>query len=33
VTNRFGVINFAGVLSGTALAAPRTLTVQLRVDY
>ena len=33
VTNRFGVINFAGLFSGTALAASRTLTVQLRVDY
>jgi outer membrane receptor for Fe3+-dicitrate len=33
VTNRFGVINFAGLFSGTALAAPRTLTVQLRVGY
>ena len=33
VTNRFGVINFAGLFSGTALAPPRSLTVQLRVDY
>jgi len=33
VTNRFGVINFAGLFSGTALAPPRSATVQLRVDY
>ena len=33
VTNRFGVINFAGLFSGTALAPPRSITVQFRVDY
>jgi len=33
VTNRFGVINFAGLFSGTALAPPRSFTVKMRVDY
>jgi hypothetical protein len=33
VLNRFGVINFAGLFSGTALAPPRSLTVLARVDY
>jgi hypothetical protein len=33
VTDRLSVINFAGLFSGTALAPPRRLTVQLRVDY
>ena len=33
VTNRFGVINFAGLFSGTALAPPRSLTVRLRIGF
>ena len=32
VTNRFDVINFAGLFSGTALAAPRSFSVRLRWD-
>ncbi len=32
LTNRFDVINFAGLFSGTALAAPRTFAVRLRYD-
>ena len=32
-TNTFRVINFAGVLSGTALAAPRTVAVRLRASF
>ena len=33
VTNRFDVINFAGLFSGTAIAAPRTGAVRLRYDF
>ena len=33
LTNRFDVINFAGLFSGTALAVPRTLAVRLRYDH
>ena len=33
LTNRLDVINFAGLFSGTALAAPRSLSVRLRVDF
>jgi TonB dependent receptor-like, beta-barrel len=33
VTNRFDVINFAGLFSGTALAAPRAFAVRLRFDH
>ena len=33
LTNRFDVINFAGLFSGTALAAPRSVAVRLRVDF
>ena len=33
VTNRFDLINFAGLFSGTAIAAPRTFAVRLRLDY
>jgi hypothetical protein len=32
-TNTLRVINFAGVFSGTALAAPRTYAVRVRVDF
>jgi outer membrane receptor for Fe3+-dicitrate len=32
LTNRFDVINFAGLFSGTALAPPRTFAVRLRFD-
>ena len=32
LTNRFDVINFAGLFSGTALAAPRTFAVRVRFD-
>ncbi len=32
LTNRFDVINFAGLFSGTALAAPRSVSVRLRWD-
>lgn len=33
LTNRFDVINFAGLFSGTALAAPRSFAVRLRFDH
>jgi outer membrane receptor protein involved in Fe transport len=33
VTNRLRVINFAGVFSGTALAAPRSLAARLRIAF
>ena len=33
VTNRLDVINFAGLFSGTALAAPRTISVGFRVQF
>jgi hypothetical protein len=33
VTNRLNVINFAGIFSGTALAAPRSATVRLQVVF
>ncbi len=32
LTNRFDVINFAGLFSGTALAAPRSFSVRFRWD-
>ncbi len=32
LTNRFDVINFAGLFSGTALAAPRSFAVRIRWD-
>jgi hypothetical protein len=32
LTNRFDVINFAGLFSGTALAAPRSFSLRLRWD-
>jgi hypothetical protein len=33
VTNRFDVINFAGLFSGTAIAAPRSIALRLRYDF
>jgi hypothetical protein len=33
LTNRFDVINFAGLFSGTALAAPRSFSVRLRWEF
>jgi outer membrane cobalamin receptor len=33
VTDRLDVINFAGLFSGTAVAAPRSVAVRLRVDF
>ena len=32
LTNRFDVINFAGLFSGTALAAPRSFAVRIKWD-
>jgi hypothetical protein len=33
LTNRLNVINFAGIFSGTAIAAPRTATVGLQFEF
>ena len=33
LTNRFDVINFAGLFSGTAVAPPRTLAVRVRAGF
>jgi hypothetical protein len=33
LTDRLDVINFAGLFSGTAVAAPRSVAVRLRVDF
>jgi hypothetical protein len=33
LTNRFDVINFAGLFSGTAIAAPRSFALRLRYDF
>jgi hypothetical protein len=33
VADTLRVIDFAGVFSGTALAAPRTYAVRVRVDF
>lgn len=33
LTDRLNVINFAGLFSGTALAAPRSLSVRLQLDF
>src|SRR5262249_37613453 len=33
LTNRLNLINFAGVLSGTALDVPRNFSVRLRADF
>jgi hypothetical protein len=32
-TNRLDVINFSGLFSGTALAAPRSVALRLRADF
>jgi hypothetical protein len=32
-TNRLNVINFAGVFSGTALGAPRSLTARVQLEF
>jgi hypothetical protein len=33
MTNRLNVINFAGLFSGTALAAPRSVAIRIRVEF
>ena len=33
LTNRLNVINFAGLFSGTALAAPRSVAVRLQAEF
>jgi hypothetical protein len=33
LTNRLNVINFAGLFSGTALGAPRSVTARLQVEF
>jgi hypothetical protein len=33
LTNRLDVINFAGLFSGTALAAPRSAAVRVRLEF
>ncbi len=33
VTDRLDVINFAGLFSGTAVAAPRSVAVRLRAEF
>jgi len=33
VTNRFNLINFAGLLSGTAIAPPRGAAIRLRTEF
>ena len=33
LTNRLDVINFAGLFSGTALAAPRSIAIRIRMDF
>lgn len=33
LTNRLNIINFAGLFSGTGIAAPRTAGVQLRLEF
>ena len=33
LTNRLDVINFAGLFSGTALAAPRSIAVRVRAVF
>lgn len=33
LTNRFNVINFAGLFSGTALGTPRSFTLRLQADF
>jgi len=33
LTDRLNVINFAGLLSGTALGAPRSLAIRLQTEW
>ena len=33
LTDRLNVINFAGLLSGTALAAPRSVAIRLQTEW
>jgi hypothetical protein len=33
LTDRLNVINFDGLLSGTAVASPRAASVRMRVDF
>src|SRR5262249_53555776 len=33
LTNRLNVVNFAGLFSGTAVAAPRAFAVRLRTEF
>jgi hypothetical protein len=33
LTNRLNIINFAGLLSGTAIAPPRSFGLRLRVEF
>ena len=33
LTNRFNLINFAGLLSGTAIAPPRSFGLRLRAEF
>jgi hypothetical protein len=33
LTDRLNVINFAGLFSGTALAAPRSVALRVRADF
>jgi hypothetical protein len=33
LTNRLNVVNFAGLFSGTAIAAPRSATVGLQIEF
>ena len=33
LTGRLNVINFAGLLSGTAIAQPRSFSIRLRADF
>lgn len=33
INNRLNVINFAGLFSGTALAAPRSYALRLEADF
>jgi hypothetical protein len=33
LANRLNVINFAGLFSGTALAAPRSVAARIRLEF
>jgi hypothetical protein len=33
LTNRLNVINFAGLFSGTAIAAPRSFSLRLTTEF